>query len=65
MHRKTCKGCDNQFVALRTDAVTCSAKCRKRYERHCRAITKRMQALDKKRVEQFEKLCEEADQPER
>lgn len=39
MHRITCKGCDVQFVALRSDAVTCSPRCRKRYQRQCDQIT--------------------------
>jgi hypothetical protein len=41
--RLTCKGCDTQFVALRSDAVTCSAKCRKRYQRMCDHINREMQ----------------------
>lgn len=48
MHRKTCKGCDVQFVALRSDAVTCSPRCRKRYERQCREITYQVEELDRR-----------------
>lgn len=44
MHRMKCKGCDTDFVALRTDAVTCSPRCRKRYQRMCEQITRDMQA---------------------
>lgn len=39
MRRCTCKGCGVQFVALRSDALTCSPKCRQRYKRHCDQIT--------------------------
>lgn len=48
MHRKECKACDVQFVALRSDAVTCSPRCRKRYERICRQITAEMEKLEAK-----------------
>lgn len=60
MHRKMCKGCDTQFVALRADAVTCSPKCRKRYERECREITRRIQERERMQAARFEKLCDEA-----
>lgn len=43
MTRKECKGCDVQFVALRSDAVTCSPRCRKRYQRMCDQINAEMQ----------------------
>jgi hypothetical protein len=39
MNRKKCKGCEVEFVALRSDAVTCGAKCRQRYKRMCDKIT--------------------------
>ena len=51
MTRKQCKGCDVYFVALRSDALTCSSKCRKRYERMCREITRRAEETEKRRTE--------------
>lgn len=50
MTRVECKGCGVQFVALRSDAATCSPRCRKRYERMCREITRRMEAERNRRT---------------
>jgi len=46
MKRKTCPGCEVQFVVLRSDAVTCSPRCRQRYKRHCDKITRSAQDRD-------------------
>jgi len=32
--KRRCKGCDEIFYAVRTDALACSPKCRKRMERN-------------------------------
>ena len=39
MRRLTCKGCGVQMVALRSDRLTCSPRCRQRYKRMCDQIT--------------------------
>lgn len=59
MHRKTCKGCTGMFVALRSDALTCSPRCRKIWERHCREITKRAKEAEQRQAERFEQLCKD------
>jgi len=50
MPRKQCKACDVFFIAFRSDALTCSPRCRQRYKRMCDQITRLMaiQALPKK-----------------
>lgn len=55
MKRVKCKGCEVEFRALRSDAVTCSPKCRQRYKRMCDKITEQM-AIDFKR-------CQACDMP--
>lgn len=52
MNRKKCPGCEVQFVVLRSDAVTCSPRCRQRYKRHCDKI-------NREAVKRFEVLCAE------
>ena len=44
MTRKQCKACDVFFIAFRSDALTCSPKCRQRYKRMCDKITAEMAA---------------------
>lgn len=44
MPRKQCKACDVFFVAFRSDALTCSPRCRQRYKRQCDKITAEMAA---------------------
>jgi hypothetical protein len=61
MHRKTCKMCDVQFVALRSDKITCGARCRKAYERQCRRITEMMRVNDEAAARRFESMCKEVD----
>lgn len=39
MRKYECKGCGLTLVALRTDTVTCSPRCRQRYKRACDRIT--------------------------
>lgn len=39
-HRCIAPGCDALFYSTRMDHLTCSAKCRQRYKRHCDKITR-------------------------
>lgn len=38
-HSHVCKGCSAAFRSNRPDAVCCSARCRKRYQRICDKLT--------------------------
>lgn len=43
---KQCKMCDVFFLACRSDALTCSPRCRQRYKRQCDKITAEMATAD-------------------
>lgn len=51
MHRKTCPGCTGMFVALRSDAETCSPRCRQIVSRRHRKRVKELQELRRAEVE--------------